>query len=103
MATKRPPKSADLATVKALFAEMRAQRVFVFRGLGLSIQMSQTAWPEPAREAPPLQESGEVPLDQMPIELQGPALALRALRRDPTHPDADIDDDAEQGADLPDE
>jgi hypothetical protein len=89
---------------EALFTLMRKHHVFVFRDSGVEIQMSATAWVDPAPlSIPGLQQEqhGDVPVDDMPPELAGPTMAIRALRRDPTDPDAEIDDAAEHGDDLP--
>ena len=106
-ASKKPAEVTTLKELRALFAEMRENHVFVFRGLGLSIQMSQSAWDQPRVKPVPQQpQDQEVALADMPPELSGPYLAAQALariRRDPTHPDAEVDDAAEQGDDLPSE
>ena len=92
----------DLATIKDIFRLMREERVFVFRGMGLEVQMSQNAWPEPALKMPGIEHEPQtdVALEDMPPELAGPYMAFRP-RVDPTHPDRPIDDAAEQGLDLP--
>lgn len=120
----------DIATVRALFAEMREARVFVFRGYGLEVQMSANAWPPHAAElvqaasavAP---EPKDVALEDMPPELAGPYMAFRRkqaeaigdlrpqserieaeeaqlrARYNPTDPEGPVDDAMQLGADLP--
>lgn len=120
----RAPKLTD--GLADLFALMRAEKVFVFKGHGVEVQMAQQAF-EPAQPVSELlkalqpQPEREVPPEEMPPELRAPYEVFRkrpdfipaprepvaeapepGVFRDPTDPDAPINEAAERGDDLPD-
>lgn len=121
-----PPRAPQLTDdLAALFKLMREEKVFVFKGLGVEVQMAQQAWdqPQPVSElVRQLQQpEREAPPEDMPPELRGPYEAFRkrpafipapgaaavetpepGVYRDPTDPDAPINEAAERGEDLPD-
>jgi hypothetical protein len=129
MAKRVPPAPAQpklTDDLEALFRLMRSERVFVFKGMGVEVQMAQQAWSEPDQVAGALidrvaamnrPEPDAEPQD-MPPELRAPFEVFRKRPdfipapkeqaaspngyRDPTDPDAPVDDAAERGEDLPD-